>query len=109
MFPVASRFHAAFESNVEKALAALQSSSPAEYITVFPHCTGEQFQELFALLSEPSSVFDLSGPGKLLKGLSGLEKLYFPSSTCIVGDYPRRMLTSFAAANFIYSKMMFLN
>ncbi|MDR1858018.1 MAG: DUF1926 domain-containing protein [Treponema sp.] len=49
-------------------------------------------------------------PGKLLKNLKGLQKLYFPDSTsCKDGKPARRFIIENPEANRIYSKMIFTN
>ena len=63
----------------------------------------------FDELSKCESFVETACPGKIVKNLKNLKKIFFPDSGCSGTDTPRRFIVGNAEANGIYSKMIFTN
>ena len=126
IFPVfQSLENALAEKSISALLRALHKDFDAgthrineTVISIFPEKIKRQKDEspdyawnrFFEELSQCGNFAETVSPGKLLKGLNGLQKLCFPDST---GDEnglsPRRFIINNPEAHGIYSKMVFTN
>jgi hypothetical protein len=93
-----------------KALLRGLSDSDSRVVSVFPDPCGAMnsageaelfWHRFFQGLSEASGEIEFTTPGRFIKTLKGLRRVYFP------GSPERRYLVEFPEANGIYAKMVF--
>jgi len=65
------------------------------------------FEKLFILLTEQSRKIQTINPGRYIRTLGAVKKIYFPCSTN--ERYFRQNFTKYTESNLLYSKMMYMN
>lgn len=65
------------------------------------------FENFFALLTETTKRIQTINPGKYIRSLEAVKKVYFPSTT--TGGYFKQNFTKYTESNLLYSKMMYIN
>ncbi len=65
------------------------------------------FEKLFILLTEHSRRIQTINPGRYIRTLGAVKKIYFPCTTN--ERYFRQNFSKYLESNFLYSKMMYMN
>lgn len=65
------------------------------------------FENIFALLTENTKRIQTINPGKYIRNLEAVKKVYFPCTTA--GGYFKQNFTKYTESNLLYSKMMYIN
>ncbi|RLD35276.1 MAG: 4-alpha-glucanotransferase [Bacteroidetes bacterium] len=65
------------------------------------------FEKLFIILTEQSRKIQTINPGRYIRTLGAVKKIYFPCSTNEM--YFRQNFTRYIESNLLYSKMMYMN
>lgn len=65
------------------------------------------FEKLFILLTENLKKIQTTNPGKYIRTLGAVKKIYFPCTTNEM--YFRQNFSKYVESNYLYSKMMYMN
>ncbi len=119
VFPINRKFSEEFikpEAIVDKLLKAANIDSPEVYTMMIDgnisnnssnFQTDGWYDKLFILLTENRRKIQTINPGKYIRTLGPLEKIYFP---CTLKDkYFRQNFTRYTESNLLYSKMMYMH
>jgi len=119
VFPINKIFSEDFiepEELIGKLLTAADLNSPDVYTIMIDGSRSDKesfykkngwFEKLFVLLTKNGRVIQTLNPGRYIRTLGSVEKIYFP---CTLKDrYFRQNFTRYTESNLLYSKMMYMH